>query len=121
MATLVPLNTFKTITSNLHDTSTIIYTTPIEIATIILTAQVTNVSDDFANVTFIHRSNIDGGGGTRIITDTELVKNFEIAKNDAASVIVGKIVLEEEQAVLAKAGANNTLKITLSLLETSLQ
>jgi hypothetical protein len=120
MATLIPLNTFKTFTANLYDYPQVLYTTPVEVATIILTAQVTNVADDFANVTFIHRSNVDAGG-FRIITDTELVKNFEIAKNDAASVVVGKIVLEEEQAIVAKAGANNTLKITLCLLETSLQ
>lgn len=120
MATLIPLNTFKTITANLYDYTQVLYTTPVEVATIILTAQVTNISDDFANVTFIHRANVDGGG-FRIITDTELVKNFEIAKNDAASVIVGKVVLEEEQAIVAKAGANNTLKITLCILETSLQ
>jgi hypothetical protein len=50
----------------------------------------------------------------------ELVKNFGISKNDAASLIVGKIVLEENQAVLVKSGANATLKIALSLLETSL-
>jgi hypothetical protein len=120
MATLVPLNTFKTITSNLYTTPTLLYTTPGEVATIVLTAQVSNVGEDAANVTFIHRSNVLLNG-FRVITDTELVKNFEIPKRDAASVIVGKIVLEEDQAILGKAGANATLKIVLSLLETSLQ
>jgi hypothetical protein len=120
MATLIPLNTFKTLTSNLLTYPTVLYQTPIEVATIILTAQVTNVSDNFANVTVIHRGNVDGGG-FRLITDTELVKGFEIAKNDAASVVVGKIVLEEEQGIIAYAGANDTVKITLCLLETSLQ
>jgi len=120
MATLVPLNTFRTIASNLYTSDTLLYTTPIEVATIILTAQVSNISESTANVTFIHRSNILSGG-FRVITDTELVKNFEIAKNDAASVIVGKIVLEEDQAILARSGANSQIKILLSLLETSLQ
>jgi len=120
MATLVPLNTFRTITSNLYTSPTLLYTTPDEVATIILTAQVSNISDDDANVTFLHRSNLLVNG-TRIITDTELVKDFQISKNDAASVIVGKIVLEENQAVLAKCGANATMKILLSVLETSLQ
>ena len=119
MATLVPLNVFKTITANLTTEPQVLYTTPIEIATIILTAQVTNVTDNFANVTVFHRSNVDGGG-FRILTDTELVKNFEIPARDASSVLVGKIVLEEDQAVIARAGANNMLKITMSLLETSL-
>ena len=119
MATLVPLNTFKTITSNVFTNDTLLYTTPIETATIILTAQVSNVTKNAANVTFIHRSNVLIGG-TRLITDTELVKDFEIPANDASSVIVGKIVLEEDQAVLVKGSANATMKILLSLLETSL-
>lgn len=119
MATLVPLNTFKTITSNVFTNDTLLYTTPVETATIILTAQVSNVTRNAANVTFIHRSNILIGG-SRIITDTELVKDFEIPANDASSVIVGKIVLEEDQAVLVKGSANATMKILLSLLETSL-
>jgi hypothetical protein len=119
MATLVPLNVFKTLTAELTTAERVLYTTPVETATIILTAQVSNVGDDFANVTFIHRSNVIVGG-SRLITDTELVKEFEIPRNDAASVIVGKIVLEEDQAIIAKAGANNYLKIALSLLETSL-
>jgi hypothetical protein len=120
MATLVPLNTFKTVASNLYTYDTVLYTTPIETATIILTAQVSNIADEAANVTLFHRSNVLTNG-FRVVTDTELVKGFEINKNDAASVIVGKIVLEESQSIIAKAGANAHLKILISLLETSLQ
>lgn len=120
MATLVPLNTFRTITANVTTESTLLYTTPPEVATIILTAQVSNISSNDANVTFIHRSNVLIGG-TQVITDTELVQNFDIPTKDASSVIVGKIVLEEDQAVLIKGSANATLKVLLSLLETSLQ
>lgn len=119
MATLVPLNVFKTLTAPLTTEELVLYTAPVETATIVLTAQVSNVGDDFANVTFIHRSNIVQGGILTTI-DTELVKEFEIPTRDAASVIVGKIVLEEDQSVVAVAGANNYLKIALSLLETSL-
>ena len=120
MATLVPLNTFKTVASNLYTYDTILYTTPTETATIILTAQVSNIADELANVTLIHRSNVLTNG-FRVVTDTELVKGFDVNKNDAASVIVGKIVLEESQSIIAKAGANARLKILVSLLETSLQ
>lgn len=120
MATLVPLNTFKTIAANITTEQSVLYTTPTETATIVLTAQVSNVGNRDANVTFIHRSNILVGG-SRVITDTELVKDFDVPMKDASSVIVGKIVLEEDQAVLVKGSANATLKILLSLLETSLQ
>lgn len=120
MTTLVPLNTFKTITSELTTGNKLLYTTPLETATIVLTAQATNVSDvSSANVTFIHRSN-SLVNGSIVTTDTELVKNFEIPKNDAASLIVGKIVLQESQTIIARAGANSKIKLTVCLLETSL-
>jgi len=119
MATLVPLNTFKTIATNVYTSQSLLYTAPLETATIILTAQVSNISKEYANVTFIHRSNV-AFGGDRLITDTELVKDFEIPPNDASSVIVGKIVLEQEQAVLISASANNQCRVLVSLLETSL-
>ena len=120
MATLVPLNTFRTITANVTTGRTLLYTTPEETATIILTAQVSNITQNAGNVTFIHRSNVLVGG-SRITIDTELVKDFDIPANDASSVIVGKIVLEEAQAVMVQGSANATMKILLSLLETSLQ
>jgi hypothetical protein len=119
MATLVPLNTFKTIATNVYTSQSLLYTAPLETATIILTAQVSNISKDYANVTFIHRSNV-AFGGDRLITDTELVKDYEIPPNDASSVIVGKIVLEQEQAVLISASGNNQCRVLVSLVETSL-
>jgi len=114
MATLVPLNTFKTITSPLFANVGILYTTPEETATIVLMAQVANIRDDYdSNVTFAHLSNT----GTVV---TELVRNFPMGRQDAASVLTGKLVLEANASVMAYAGANSNLKITLSLLETSL-
>lgn len=119
MAVLVPLNTFRTLATNVTTEPYVLYTTPPEVATILLTAQATNVGADYANVTFYHRSNVVIGG-SRILTDTELVKEFEIPRNDAASLVVGKIVLEEDQSLVVKGGANDMIKVTLSLLETSL-
>jgi dihydrodipicolinate synthase/N-acetylneuraminate lyase len=113
MAQLVPLNTFKTVTSNITTIPTVLYNTPSEIATIVLMAQVTNVGSSVANITFIHRSNTN--------VNTELVNKFDIPTNDAATVLTGKLVLETGSSVVAFAGANSILKITLSLLETSLQ
>lgn len=120
MATLVPLNTFKTVTSNVYTYPTVLYTTPAETATIILTAQCSNVGEAEANITFIHRTNVLTNG-FYVVSDMELVKNFDIPVRDAASLIVGKIVLEENQAVIARSSSNTSLKIALSLLETSLQ
>jgi hypothetical protein len=114
MATLVPLNTFKTVTAELNTAPRIFYTTPEETATIILMAQITNITTNYeCNVTFAHVSN------TGIVV-TELVKNFDIVRSDAASVLTGRLVLEENASVMAYSGANANLKMTLSILETSL-
>lgn len=113
MAITVPLNTFKSVAANLTTVNTLLYTAPSEITTIVLMAQVSNVTENTANASFYYKSN------TGPMTD--LVKKFDIPKNDAASMLTGKLVLEQGQSVYAHAGANSALKIVLSLLETSNQ
>jgi len=105
-----PLNTFRTVTAVLTTTDQIIYTTPLGMTSIILMAQVTNVdASNNTNVTF-GLTGIDS-------TYTELVKNFTVPFSDAATVLGGKLVVEETCTLHAQASANNRLKITLSVLE----
>jgi hypothetical protein len=113
MATLVPLNTFKSVASNLTTINTLLYVAPTEITTIVLMAQIANVGNATANATFYYKTNT----GPMV----ELVKDFEIPKADAGSVLTGKLVLEQADKIYAVASANNRLKIVLSLLETSNQ
>lgn len=106
-----PINTFKTVTANLiTGGNTIIYTAPPITSTIILMAQVTNVSTGPANVTAYHYD------GTSV--STELVKEFVVPPFDAVGVLVGKLVLTAGQSFQACCSANSSLKLTLSLLET---
>ena len=105
-----PLNTFKTVTVGLTTSDQIIYTAPTGITAIILMAQVANVdASNSANVTFA----ITGTDSTF----TELVKNFTIPVQDAATLLTGKLVVEAGCTLHASASANNRLKITLSVLE----
>lgn len=105
-----PLNVFKTVTKELTTADSDVYTAPVGNTGIILMAQISNVTTSEANVTFSHYD-------SDTTTQTELVKNFPIAGNDANSVITGKMVLEAGQKVKAQASANSTLKLTLSILE----
>lgn len=106
-----PINTFKTVTANLITTGTgIIYTAPAITSTIILMAQVSNVGETTEEVTAYH---FDGTSVT-----TELVKNFQVPTQDAVGILTGKLVLTAGQSFLAKASANASLKLTLSMLET---
>jgi hypothetical protein len=114
MAILVPLNVFKSQSANLSSNVELLYSTPQDITTIVLMAQVANVSNTASNVTFFYKSGNTG-------PSTELVKGFTIYPNDAGTVLTGKLVLEQFQSIFAQAGDDNKLKITLSLLETSNQ
>lgn len=111
MAT-IPLNTFKTVTAELTTATSNVYTAPNGVTTIVLMAQVTNITSSSANTTV---STFDSDSQV----STELVKDFEIPGNDASSVTAGKLVLETGNKIQASAGANSALKLTLSVLETA--
>jgi hypothetical protein len=104
-----PINTFKTFTAVLEESGDTIYTAPENITTIILMAQVSNVSESTGTATVSHVSNT---------VETELIKDFEIPKNDSASALTGKLVVESGDSIYASAGSNDSLKIVLSVLET---
>lgn len=105
-----PLNIFKTVTGEITSSDTIIYTAPTGFTGIILMAQVSNITSSDAVVTFSHIDSSD-------VVQTELVKDFTIPGNDASGLITGKLVLEDGASVKAEGAPSNSLKITLSILE----
>ena len=109
MAT-VPLNAFKTVTALLTSSMTDIYTAPAGVSSIILTAQIANITTTSGTVTFAH---VNGS------VITELIKDYAIPGNDAASATTGKLVLEAGQKIRAAANTNNKMKLTLSILESA--
>lgn len=105
-----PLNVFTSTAAELTTVQSIVYTVPTGNTGIVLMAQVTNVTGTAADATVIFHNGADS-------SDTELVKDFTIAPNDAAGVITGKLVLKEGDWLEAVASTNSALKITLSILE----
>ena len=105
-----PLNVFKTVTAILSDADTVLHTAPTGFTGIILMAQITNVTTSDAQVTFSHFK-------TQGSVQTELVKDFALPGNDAINAVTGKLILEDGDSVKGFASANDTLKITLSVLE----
>jgi hypothetical protein len=104
-----PINTFKTFAAELDDTGDDIYTAPVDITSIVLMAQVSNVTSTTETVTVIH----DDG-----VAQTELVKDFPVPGNDSVSVLTGKLVLESGSSLFVVAGSDSVLKIVVSVLET---
>ena len=109
MATL-PLNAFKTKAFELTTTTETIYETPSGVTTIVLGAQATNIGTEPVSVRFTLVKNA---------TNFIMLKDFEIPVNDAAEVTTGKLVVESGASITASAGANGSVNLVLSILETS--
>ena len=132
---LIPLNTFKTKTtvlvalptySNYNGVSTsTVYTAPIGVTSIILMAQLANISTQTQYCSFMHHRNrpilsdAQGNGAQTGNTDSLLVKNCAIPAGDSASVLTGKLILEQLDSVRAYGSSTSTLQLVLSVLETA--
>ncbi len=123
---LIPLNTFKTKTSILSSNSTAtVYTAPVGVTSIILMAQISNISSSTQYVTVSHYRNLpiladaQGLGGQLANTVSPLVKEFPIPEQDAASVLSGKLIIESLDSVRAFALTSGTCQLVLSILETA--
>jgi len=108
----IPLNSFTTKREDLTTANVEIYTTPPGFTSIVLMSQITNVTGNAAQITAWTRN------ATTSIS-TELAKNFDVPGHDATSITVGKLVIPEGDTLILQASANNVLKATISILETS--
>jgi hypothetical protein len=124
----LPLNTFKTKTKILGvstGTASTVYTAPIGITSIILMAQVANLTTGTAAVTFIHYRNrpvladAQGNGRQDGQTESILVNRFGVPSNDAGVPLAGKMIIESLDSVRAYADTPNALQLVLSVLETA--
>ena len=122
---LIPLNTFKTKTAVLGSSSgKNEYVAPVGVTSIILMAQVANITTQTQTLNFLHSRNrpilqdAQGNGGQSTGT-TFLVKNFEIPPGDAASVLTGKLIIESFDSIRAYSVNSGTLQLTLSILESA--
>jgi len=109
---MAALNIFRTVTASVTTAGAIIYTAPAEYSSIILTAQLANVTTTSGTFTFSHIS------ADELVT-TELAKDFLVAGNDSSTATTGKLVLETGQKIRVSANADNKFKLVLSILESS--
>jgi len=123
----LPLNTFLTKTAllNTNNTSTSVYTSPIGVTSIILMAQIANVSNQTHYLTFSHYRNkpiladAQGNGGQAGQTTSTLILNYGIPPNDAGIPLGGKLIVEELDQIQAYADSAGTLQLVLSILQTA--
>ena len=104
------LNRFQTETKQLTTVDQTIYSAPNGYTGIVLYAHVTNYGSSETTVTMSHK---------RSSVTTEIANESSVPVNDAYVPMDGKLVLETGDSLIAKAGANTTLKVLVSVLETA--
>jgi hypothetical protein len=109
----LPLNRFRLLTANLVSGSNTIYQENIDVATIILSCQVTNVSVSTQVVDVA----IAKSGSAAQIT---LLKGSIIPSNESLNPLAGKIVLEKNDAFIIKTASSGSLDVVISVLENAI-
>lgn len=112
----VALNTFKTIRKSVTSSSVGIYTCPAGVASIVLLAQVTNLSTGSTTytVTAAHSRS------TESPADYNFANQTSVPANDSVNLVPdGKLVLETGDILKIQGSADGTMNIVLSILETA--
>ena len=104
------LNVFKTITANVTTSLTSVYTPPTGYSTVVLLAQISNISSNTITVSGYHLRS----GAT-----TALIQGASVPVNDAINLLTGRLILQNGDSLEVSASANNSGQLLLSVLETA--
>ena len=103
------LNTFKTFTANLGISTSTIYTAPTGYTTVVLLAQVSNITNQTITVKSSH---------VRGAAITSIVEGLPIPSKDAVNVLLGKLILQTGDSISASVDTASSAQMILSILET---
>jgi hypothetical protein len=121
----LPLNTFRTMTRVLTTTTSTVYVAPVGVTSIVLMAQVSNLTTQTAGISLIHHRNIpvqqnaQGNNAQPGNVDSYLIDQFGLPANDAANILSGKLVIEALDSVKAFSSTPNSAQLVMSILESS--
>jgi hypothetical protein len=105
------LNTFRTVTATVTNSIANVYTAPAGYSTVVLLAQVSNIT----NGTILVSGNIRQLGGNNV----SLVQGASLPANDAINLVGGRLILQTGDSFAVGANVNAASQLTLSVLETS--
>lgn len=106
----IAINIFKTVTANVTTTGNVVYSAPTGYSSVVLLAQVSNISNTTVTVTADHARS---GHYTNILTDGEL------PANDSMNLLFGKLILQTGDGFRVSASSNDSAQLLLSVLETA--
>lgn len=110
----LPLNKFRLLTANLISGSNTIYQENIDVATILLSCQITNINTSSIQICDVA---IQKSGSA---TEINLLKNGVIPIYESLNPLAGKIVLEKNDAFIIKTSTSGSLDVVLSVLENAI-
>jgi len=105
------LNTFRTVTADVTDSIANVYTAPSGYSTVVLLAQVSNLSGG----TILVSGNVYQLAGNNVA----LVQNAPCPSEDAINLVGGRLILQTGDSFAVGANVNGASQLVLSLLETS--
>ena len=105
------LNTFRTVTATVTDTIANVYTAPTGYSTVVLLAQVSNLTGSTITVS--------GNIYQLVGNNVSLVQSAPLPSNDAISLVGGRLILQTGDSFAVGANVNGASQLVLSLLETS--
>jgi len=106
------LNNFRTVTATVTDTIANVYTAPQGYSTVVLLAQVSNLTGGTITVS-VNIYKFIGGN------NVALVQGAPLPSNDAISLVGGRLILQTGDSFAVGANVNGASQLVLSLLETS--
>lgn len=107
-------NVFRAVNTVITLVNEIIYTTPPNITTIVINAQLANTSSDDVICTFSYFNSLTG-------KEINLIRDFRIRGNQSQSAILGRLVINENDSIKCRATGSSpesSVRLSLSLLET---
>ena len=107
---LVPINRFRVVTKTLVSGSNTIYQENLDIATILLSAAVTNVTNSMQSVSV---QVLKSGS----VNPTYLLYNSPIPVGEALNPFPGKVILEKNDSLVMETTSSGSLQVVLSILE----
>jgi hypothetical protein len=111
----IPLNTFKTTTFDILTSEENVYTTPAGVTTVVLMAQVANISEETIHISANH---------VRDSQKTAIIKDASVPTHDSLSLLTGKLILQTGDTFSIQATNGTTAgqsQLLLSYLETANQ
>ena len=113
MANTIPLNKFVLIAQELNAGASLIYSSSLDVASIILSTQVTNITATNQYVSL----KIQKSGSISYIT---LLKDGVVPPNESLNPLSGKLVLEKHDSLYMDTPNAGSLHIVLSVLENAI-